>query len=655
MGRIKRFSQELANQIAAGEVVERPASALKELIENAVDAGASHIDILLEDGGKSLISVADDGCGIAAQDLELALEPHASSKITSIDDLQAISTLGFRGEALSAISSVSDFTITSKEASESSGWELSCYFGRKSGLRPVGRQPGTTVSVKDLFMELPGRRAFLKSKRTEQGRCLKVVRLAATAWPEIRFSLKSGNRVLFSSSAGRTGADRVSPLLGDAFIAHLVALQGGSESSPVHLHGFIAHPDRVRLSTRQVYFFINRRPATAPVLFRALNDAMKGRLVKGQHPAAVLFLKIDPDLVDVNVHPAKLEVRFRRPEQIYRIIYHAVRNGLDSVGDPMASMDSSDAGKNGSAAGHHYADGPGIQHGAIPFSQPKTDFSGLDSVQNPENEISAISSSIREHAPAYETGQSGPGVDDHFPFPIPDQGTPKSGDVRERTAISANMEAIGQLANSYILAQTGNGLLILDQHAAHEAILFKRLQKEYQGSGISSQRLAFPLVLDLDEMEQDGASIPGVSLTPEDIESLLSAMASAGIDAEPFGEGQIVIRSLPAILSGKEKEDSEWLREMIIQVAASGSVDSPGPQEHSWKSGNNRPGERVVHEVLARLACSGAIKAGTPLNIKQQQALLDECVQEQVTHCPHGRPIWLFRTISEIEKDFRRK
>ncbi len=625
MGRIKRFPKELANQIAAGEVVERPASALKELIENAVDAGASRVDVVLEEGGKALLSVSDDGCGMDRQDLELALEPHASSKIGSIEDLNEIRTLGFRGEALASISSVSDLEISSRTRDAAQGWRIRCSFGRLSPPEPVGRRQGTTVIVRDLFLEIPARRAFLKGTRTEQGRCLKVVRQAAVAWPEVRFSVSSGPRELFRSSGSAKGRRRVVPLLGEAFLDSLVEVrasagQGAGGGRQVELHGYLADPDRVRLSSRQVYFFINGRPATAPVLWRALNDALKGRLVKGQQPAAVLFLDLPPDKVDVNVHPAKLEIRFRYPDQIYRLVSGAVKEALGSRVHhlPLSGGEYPE--------GRH---GPGIQ-------SPGTRGEDSGPAVLPEEAGEGPDKALTDEGMPLEVCEA--------PFPLyaskdRDEGYSQADscrasafsapfEVAQATHPSSVPQAIGQLADSYILCQDGTTLFILDQHAAHEAVIFKRLMEEASKSALSSQALAFPQVVDL-----EGGEISDMAL-------LIERLRRVGIEAEPFGEDQLILRAVTALLPNRETERL-WVEGFLKEFASEFSDTQAAEEE-------------FLRRCLSRLACRLAIKAGQRMDHARMQALIGECLEEGVTNCPHGRPIWLSIPISELKKGFRR-
>jgi DNA mismatch repair protein MutL len=628
MGRIKRFPKELANQIAAGEVVERPASALKELIENAVDAGALRVDVVLEEGGKALLSVSDDGCGMDRQDLELSLEPHASSKIGSIEDLNEIRTLGFRGEALASISSVSDLEISSRTQDSAQGWRIRCSFGRLSPPEPVGRRRGTTVIVRDLFLEIPARRAFLKGARTEQGRCVKVVRQAAVAWPDIRFSVSSGSRELFRSSGSAKGRRRVVPLLGDAFLDSLMEVrasvgQGAGGGQQIELYGYLADPDRVRLSSRQVYFFINGRPATAPVLWRALNDALKGRLVKGQQPAAVLFLDLPPDKVDVNVHPAKLEVRFRHPDQIYRLVSGAVKEVLASRGH----LPVSEAEYAGGAGG------PGIQRLEARGPDPAP-VSILDEAGRAPGQALAFGARTEEKAPlevceAPLSPYASKGKGEGRCLADSGRATGPSAPFKVKEADPSSVpQAIGQLSDSYILCQDGDALLILDQHAAHEAVIFKRLMEEASQSALASQALAFPQVVEL-----DGGEISDMTL-------LIERLRRVGIEAEPFGEDQLILRAVTALLPNRETERL-WLEGFLKEFASEFSDTQAAEEE-------------FLRRCLSRLACRLAIKAGQRLDHTRMQALVEECLEEGVTNCPHGRPIWQSIPISELKKGFRR-
>ncbi len=324
---IKRLSPHLVNQIAAGEVVERPSSVLKELIENSIDAGSTLVEIRLERGGKELIEVRDNGTGMSRKDLELCVEPHATSKIERPEDLFEIRTLGFRGEALSSISSVSRLLIASRKREQEDGWGLRIDFGKRKGIFPYPCEKGTIVSVSDLFLDVPARLKFLKSSQAEYSRCKKVVNLFCASWPGIGIRLFREKKLVLNIRQDDTLERRLRPLLGREAVSRLIEISG--EQGETGLKGYIARPDEVRVSSRHLFAFLNRRPISSPLVWKAVNEALKGYIVKGNFPVGVIFLEMPPSLFDVNVHPAKMEVRFEDSALVYRLVFQSIRRALE--------------------------------------------------------------------------------------------------------------------------------------------------------------------------------------------------------------------------------------------------------------------------------------------------------------------------------------
>ncbi len=595
MPRVRRLPAHIANQIAAGEVVERPNSVVKELIENSLDAGASSVEVRLSMGGKRLIEVTDNGSGMSRDDLALSIEPHATSKIEAVEDLSRITTLGFRGEALPSIGAVSRLTISSSQDRTEGGWKVEVIYGTVGSLLPQACPKGTIVRVEDLFLKVPARAKFLKSDQTEYARCLKVIHLFSAAWPSVDFRLKRERRVTFSCKADVGLEKRIEPLLGRQVASALEEVKGRMEG--LKLNGLVARPSEVRLSRRHLYFFLNKRPVSSPVLWRAANDAMKGFVVKGNYPAGVIFMKIDPELIDVNVHPTKNEVRFERPGDVYRLVFHSIRRTLETGGQSISA-----------AATLHNAENRNNHFGQ---AGPQTGKKGVKG-QYPlpwedKDQVSTAKYGIGESSP--ERIMYG-----------------KPGDKRLRGATAgideererAGIRIIGQFAKSFILFETGEKLVILDQHAAHEALIFKELNGEFHVLGrLERQKLLVPEVIDV------GAPL---------IENLHNAgklLERLGVEAEAFGDGELVIRSVPSSLFRQEM-DMALISDMVKEA-----LKAPETQEIE-----------LLRSVAAMLSCTRAIKAGQTMDHREMEVLVRKCMEEGITNCPHGRPV-----MARIEKD----
>ncbi len=590
---IKILPLNLANQIAAGEVVERPLSVVKELLENSLDAGSDQIEVAVEKGGKRLIRVSDNGYGMDRQDLELSVHPHATSKISTEADLAAISTLGFRGEALASIGSVSRMTITSRRSQDLEGWRIKVDFGHISPPRVAGCRPGTVVEVEDLFERLPARRRFLRQDRTEMAHVAQVVRLLAAAHPEVEFSLLSSGREVFRSVRGAETCERIAPLAGRLHGPFRVL----SGTGALKVKGCFSRPEEGVSSLRAFHFFVNRRPVKSRLMWRAVSEALRGRFMKGIYPAGALFLEIDPSQVDVNVHPSKSEVRFADSQSVYRLVYGAVRNALEAEEPLVVSQGPSPGGEE--AMIHE----EGVMEEVLPWPKDMT------------RDLSAPFSN--QDSPPCRNGQ-----DSSFVHPGPGKPPEALGD-----APAAPIRVIGQYNLAYIVVEEGQDLVLVDQHAAHEAIVFKRLTRELDArGGVLSQPLAFPQVLDL---------------SPDEAETLLAVseeLKSIGLELQPFGPGEVALRAVPEFLAASGRGEGADLTGVLSRLALDAGT---------------RPSE-LIREALASLACHGAIKAGEPLGQAQMESLLDEMDREGVTHCPHGRPLRIRYTISSIMKGFGR-
>ena len=596
--RIKRLSPHLVNQIAAGEVVERPSSVLKELIENSIDAGSNFIEIRLKGGGKELIEVKDDGIGMSKKDLELCIEPHSTSKIERPEDLFEITTLGFRGEALSSISSVSRLSIASRTKGQDEGWRLKVDFGKRKGIHPYPCEKGTIISVSDLFLEIPARLKFLKSSQTEYLRCKKVVNLFCASWPEIGIRLFREKKMVLNVGAHDTLERRLSPLLGKDTVSKLIEISG--QRGEVGLKGYIASPDEVRVSSRHLFAFLNKRPISSPLIWKAVNEALRGYIVKGNFPVGVFFLEMPPSFFDINVHPAKMEVRFEDSNSIYRLIFQAIRQAFEGRNYFFEKVDNGERLEQDTDNVSAYQREVFFKErlkvrDEIPLPWEKTD-----------REASKDSLGILE-------------------FSL--EASHKK-DIRERS-LEEDLEfrLIGQFAKSFILFEKNDHLFILDQHAAHEALIFKVLMEEYNKEGsISCQNLLFPKVIELGE---------GIS---DKVLEKLSTLKETGIKVEPFGHDALILKAIPHLF---EKNDI-YLKD-IEEIIALFLKDKDIPK-----------GE-LLRKVLSRISCSLAIKARTALIEEEMKELIKKCLKMNVTNCPHGRPVMKRISVNELEREFFRR
>ena len=607
MGKIRRLPVHVANQIAAGEVVERPASVVKELVENALDAGATTVDIRLHQGGRGLIEVADNGEGLGREDLELAVMPHATSKIFDQQDLCSIRTLGFRGEALASISAVSRLSITSRTKDQDEGWKLTISFGRELRVVPAGCPPGTRVRVRDLFAEIPARYKFLKSRQTELSHCLKAIRAFAVCWPRVLFTVRNEKRQIFRSVPGAEGVKGLEPLFGTEILSAMKEVL--AEAEGIRLSGFIASPDEIRLSSRHMFFFLNRRKITSPVLWKAVSEALRGKLVKGNYPAGAIFLDMEPELVDVNVHPSKSEVRFQRPDQVYRLVYHAVLRAL-----------TAEHGKRSA-----YGDGVTASQGGV--VREKEESGGTMPLpwegRNEEKTATPFS---------FSTSPAPPGGDESsldFNTSRGEHERLLSSAMRPATLSegAGDFRVIGQFKGTYILVEMGEKLLLFDQHAAHEALLFTRILREFEeGGAIRKEPLMFPHVLQVD------------SAAMEAFQEASSTLRELGIDVSVFGERQLALRSVPYLLAGAG-EPARFAEEII-----NGLLSNP-----------RRTRSEAVRDSISRIACSMAIKANCPLQMEQMVSLIGDCLAEGIENCPHGRPVARQISLKGLERVFFRQ
>ena len=614
MPNIRPLPDVLINQIAAGEVVERPASVLKEVLENAVDAGARAIDVQLEQGGVRRIRVADDGCGIAEEDLPLALARHATSKIATLDDLEQVATMGFRGEALAAIAAVARARITSRARDAAHAW---CIEGQDMTVAPAALDHGTVVDIADLYYNTPARRKFLKSEGTEFAHCDEVFRRVALARPDIAFQLAHNGRISHRLPPGEPQR-RFAMLMGDDFIA--AAREVHADNGALRLGGLASLPTYSRASRDAQYFFVNGRFVRDKLLTHAVRQAYQDVLHGSRHPAYVLFLELDPAAVDVNVHPAKIEVRFRDARAIHQFVFRAVVQALaQSTSNAPAALDAEAAGasagavsESGNAAGVLQASThPGYSAGFQTMRQ------GRLAMEDSTNRYLAFAAAARPDtaslppAGGFAVGTLPAGQD-----------APVRGSDSDTHPLGY---ALAQLHGVYILAQNSAGLVLVDMHAAHERILYERLKSVLDGSP-AVQTLLIPAVLQLD---------PRTMAVAEEHAGVLAAM---GFETAPLGPQSLAVRAVPALLA--QAPIAELLRELLGEL---GEV----------------PASQVVtarrNELLATMACHGAVRANRSLSLPEMNALLrDMEATERADQCNHGRPTWTQLTMTDLDRLFMR-
>ena len=591
---IRVLPNELVDQIAAGEVIERPASVVKELVENSLDSGARRIEIDVERGGIGLIRIRDDGCGIPADELPIAVSRHATSKITSLDDLESVTTLGFRGEALPSIGSVSRLRIVSHPAVAEHGAEIAVDGGAVTTVRPAAHPPGTTIEVRELFYNVPARRKFVRSDSTELGHIVRLVERLALSRFDVTFRLRHGTRLLLDAPAAEEGAElnRVGEVLGREFSGRSVPVD--HSAGPVHIGGWIGLPTAARATADQQYWFVNNRNVRDRLLMNAVRVAYRDVLYGGRHAAYVLYLTLDPKLVDVNAHPAKLEVRFRDSRQVHDFVFRALERVLaDTKPNLIAALPAADtAAVLGRTETARYP-----SHGttaALPLYEPTRD-------------PWAVINTVRESEPAFY-GTSAPAA----------QLEPASGHPLGT--------ALAQLHGIYILAQNRDGLVLVDMHAAHERVLYEKMKAEHGLAEPASQHLLEPIVVDLKGHELD---------------AILESRAEwerAGFELDALGPTRLALRRVPALIA------RENVTEIVKAVVRDLELDADA---HHL--------DGAADKFLGTLACRTAIHAHRRLTVPEMNALLRQMeVTERANQCNHGRPTWTRLSMPELDQLFLR-
>ena len=617
---IRQLPEILINQIAAGEVVERPASVVKELVENALDAGATRVDIDLEEGGVRLIRIRDDGGGIAAEELPLAVSRHATSKIASLDDLEAVATLGFRGEALPSIASVSRFTLASRRRSDEHGSALQIEGGKLGQVTPRAHAPGTTVEVRELFYNVPARRKFLRAERTELGHIEEWLRSLALARPDVELRVSHNGKPSRRYKPGDLYSDaRLGETLGEDFATQ--AMRVDHSGAGLRLHGWIAQPHYSRASTDQQYLYVNGRSVRDRSVAHAVKMAYGDVLFHGRQPAYVLFLELDPTRVDVNVHPAKHEVRFRDARLIHDFVYRTLKEALAETRAGMTAAGAAVDGQPNPATAPHPASFAGSGY-ALAGGGGGGQGAGMGSAGwRPQQ--SPLGLRVADAPSAYAALYARPAGSDALP-PMPsEQGLPVTA---ADSGVPPLGYAVAQLHGIYILAENAEGLIVVDMHAAHERIGYERLKTAHDATGLHAQPLLVPITLAVGERDADTAEREADTLT------------ALGFEITRSGPGSLHVRSIPALLANAEPEG--LLRDVLTDL-----------REH----GQSRRIASARDELLSTMACHGAVRANRRLTLPEMNALLrDMEITERSGQCNHGRPTWARFSLAEIDRWFLR-
>ncbi|MBD7920438.1 DNA mismatch repair endonuclease MutL [Xanthomonas bonasiae] len=617
---IRQLPEILINQIAAGEVVERPASVVKELVENALDAGARRVDIDLEEGGVRLIRIRDDGGGIPPEELPLAVSRHATSKIASLDDLESVGTLGFRGEALPSIASVSRFTLASRRPGDEHGAALQVDGGKVGQVQPRAQAPGTTVEVRELFYNVPARRKFLRAERTELGHIEEWLRSLALARPDVELRVSHNGKPSRRYKPGDLYSDaRLGETLGEDFARQ--ALRVDHNGAGLRLHGWIAQPHYSRASADQQYLYVNGRSVRDRSVAHAVKMAYGDVLFHGRQPAYVLFLELEPSRVDVNVHPAKHEVRFRDARLIHDFVYRTLQDALAQT----RAGSTPTAGDAAQAAALAYAGGAQPMSGNA--SGGGSGGQGYGAQWRPAQ--SPLGLRVNEAPAAYAALYAAPAGAADAAAGMPLQAQDAAGGLPPTSPDSGVPPlgyAIAQLHGIYILAENAEGLIVVDMHAAHERIGYERLKNAHDGIGLHAQPLLVPITLAVGERDADTA------------EREAETLAALGFEITRSGPQSLHVRSIPALLAQAEPE--ALLRDVLTDL-----------REH----GHSRRVAGARDELLSTMACHGAVRANRRLTVPEMNALLrDMEATERSGQCNHGRPTWARFTLGEIDRWFLR-
>ena len=604
----------LVNKIAAGEVIERPASLVKELVENALDAGATRIDVAAEDGGRKLISVTDNGGGMGQDDLALAFAPHATSKISGEDDLFSIATMGFRGEALASVASVSHAHIRTRRPQDDGGFEVSADGESIEPVRPCAAAMGTTVTIRDLFFNTPARRKFLRTSNTEFGHVTEQLTRLALPHPHVAFTLTHNDRETQNLPAAETTGARVRDLFGNDLADALLPI--APTRGDVGVAGLIGRPVAVRSAAKWQYVFLNGRYIRDRTLSHALREAYRGLVDPRSYPVAFVFVEVNPADVDVNVHPTKIEVRFRDSQAVHGAALAALRQTLNAANlSPSADLPATaleEKPTDAAADGHRES-----------LRQALADF--FKSTPPPQPRLNLSEPSSDKARPAehetFSPFESSPLAASHGPKPT-------QPDLSETGAHPiAPAPAAIQIHNTYVVTACDDGVMIVDQHALHERALYNELRHRLTAGKLTGQKMLIPETLKVTAAEA------------ESVERQAELLARLGIEIGSFGKDTVAIHQFPSLLAERGASPAEFVREILDRLADDESTDS----------------ERVLEDLLQMMACKAAVKAGQPLSGPEIQALLARADElEKSSSCPHGRPTVLKLTLKDLEKQFKR-
>ncbi|MCS5595654.1 MAG: DNA mismatch repair endonuclease MutL [Alphaproteobacteria bacterium] len=629
--RIRYLPETLINQIAAGEVLERPAAAVKELVENAIDARAGRIDVEIRDGGKSYICVSDDGHGMSDAELIAALDRHATSKLPG-NDLLNVDHLGFRGEALPSIAAVSRLKITTKDAASGNAYSIQVEGGKKGDVQPASHPQGTKIEVRDLFFATPARLKFMKSERSEYTAVKDILFRLSMAWPEVAFSLTHNGKKALNLYAGQEedlfslSKTRMEDLLGREFIDNALPLEAEREN--VRIYGFAGLPTMNKATSQWQYLFVNGRPVKDKLIIGAVRGGYMDVLARDRHPMVAIFVDVPPEDVDVNVHPAKAEVRFKDPNLVRGLMVSAIRKALHEGGHQTASTVSM-------AALRDLEKQKAMLIEQVHAANANTNMQNVSMAQNAENPLipsgfysapSSAPNSFSDYAATQSTYQSSLLQDapsaraDHHDMHA---ASPQAEPVEENFPLGA---ARTQLHENYIIAQNADGLVIIDQHAAHERLVYERFKNQIAEGGIETQGFLTPEIVEMDDGDID-------RLMP-----FTDELKKLGLDIEPFGTGAIAVRSVPALL--KKVNVEKLIHDLAGEVIEFGS-----PQKL----------EEKVNHVLSTMACHGSVRSGRRLSAHEMNHLLREMEATPSSgQCNHGRPTYIKLSLNDIERLFGR-
>jgi DNA mismatch repair protein MutL len=597
--KIRLLPDHLVNQIAAGEVVDRPASVVKELVENSLDAGARRIKVVLEQGGRRAIRVSDDGEGMTREDLSLALRRHATSKIASLEELESVATMGFRGEALPSIASVARLDLASRQAADEHGWVVRVRRGTLSEPEPAALQEGTRVDVEDLFYNVPARRKFLRAERTEFAQVDQLLRRLALARFDVGFELEHNGKSVSALPPAPTEAEqqrRLQRVMGKDFIDHAVRID--EQRGDLGLHGWVAEPRYNRAQADRQFFFVNGRAVRDRLVAHAVRSAFQDVLFHGRHPAFVLFLELPPQEVDVNVHPQKQEVRFRDGRAVHDFLYSSLHRALAAPG---------------SEAGSGAGSGSGLGAGAI---RPGAGLGGFGGGLGSQ---AGMALPVREQLAAYTAV---PGA------------APEYSRAEQAGDVPPLGYALAQLHGVYILSQNDKGLVLTDMHAAHERITYERLKQRHAEGAIRGQRLLVPVDLRVSEAEADLAA------------ERRGELESLGLVVDRSGPESLLLREVPALLA--HADGAQLLRDMLADMSSLGS-------SLGGATGRSSRVESQANEILSTMACHGSVRANRQLTLPEMNALLRDMERtERSGHCNHGRPTWVQLDMATLDRLFLR-